>query len=251
MTSKIFAGKSLWCMYFFAELWTLNHNTYHESTSTHAADGLKIVPRRALRCVCPGLPFHGKVLLATISLVLSLQTGLSPTVTEAKCAHGKGKAENMGKTIWMTIKSRSDGDFPARRTLDFPPDFLAQKEALWCSGGWQECLGSDPLRLFLPSFPNNVKVDLSSTASLLPMFGSKVQSRDQQQPWGALSHGLLHRIAPLQVSTERHTTLPNFTFYGWSIYVSCRHPHRCLAFQNAGSGWSWHQFFLWGCWRRM
>ena len=140
------------------------------------------MPRRALRGACPGLPFPEKLLLATISLVLSLQTGLSPIVTEAKCAHRKGKTENMGETIWMTIKSRSDGDFPARRTPDFLPDFPGQNEALRRSGGWQDCLGSDPLRFFLPSFPNNVKVDLSSTASLLPTFGSKVQRRDQQQP---------------------------------------------------------------------
>lgn len=82
----------------------------------------------------------------------------------------------------MTTKSRPGGDFPARRTLDFPPDFPGQKEALWHGGGWQDCLGSDPLRFFLPSFPNNVKVDLSSAASFLPTFGSKVQSRDQRQP---------------------------------------------------------------------
>lgn len=29
VASKIFAGKALWRMYFFAELRTLNHNTYH------------------------------------------------------------------------------------------------------------------------------------------------------------------------------------------------------------------------------
>lgn len=227
-------------MYFSAQLWTLNHNTYHEPTSTQTADGLKIVPRRVLCRACPGLPSSEKLLLATISLILSLQTGLSPIVTEANCAHRKGKTENMGEIIWMTIKSRSDGDFPARRASDFPPDFPGQKEALWHSGGCQNCLGSDPLRLFFPSFPKNIRVDLSSTASLLPMFGSKVRSRDQRQPWGALSHGLLQRIAPLQVSMERHTTLPNFSFYRWSFCVSFRHLHRCLAFQNAESIWSWH-----------
>lgn len=58
----------------------------------------------------------------------------------------------------MTIKSRSDGDFP--------PTFLGQKQALCCGRGWQNCRGSDPLRLFLPSPHSNTKVGL--TQQLLP-----------------------------------------------------------------------------------
>ena len=82
----------------------------------------------------------------------------------------------------MMTKRGSDGVFPARRAPSFPPASPGQKEAPWRGVGWQDCLRSDPLRLFLGSFLNNVKVGLSSTAPLLPTSASKVQSRDQRQP---------------------------------------------------------------------
>lgn len=183
----------------FAERWTLNHNTHHESTSTQAAYGLKVVPRRALHCVCfwSTFPWKASASLILLSLILSLKTGLSQMViTEAKCVHRKRKTENMGKTIWMTIKSKSDGQFLARRTPDFPPDFLGQNEAvLWGGAG-----GSVPyLTLwgfsclpFLVTLKQILAQQLPFLLRLAARFGAEASSSPEEPFLMACYKGLLH-----------------------------------------------------------
>lgn len=112
---------SLWCMHFCAEQWTLNHEpwitTPTVSQHQHTADD-KDGAKRGLTYAHPGLHFPKELLLATISQVLSLQTGNS---RQSSAQQGQKQSvlqqrgrptEKTGETLWRTVKNKSDVDYP-------------------------------------------------------------------------------------------------------------------------------------------
>lgn len=128
--------------------------------------------------------------------------------------------------------------------------FLGEKEALCCGRGWQNCTGSDPLRLFLPSSPNNIKQLLASSPPLCDC----VWQQGSVQMWAsALGSPVLWSIMKNCSAAGRcgepHNT-SRLQLLQMNVCVSFRHLHKCLALQNSERIWSGHSFFG-GIFRRM
>lgn len=98
----------------------------------------------------------------------------------------------------------------------------------------------------MPSSPTNIKgfptqQFLPSPVPSVAVFGSKVQCRGVQ--YCPVLQSITKDCSAAGGRGEPHNT-SKLQLLQMNVCVSFRHPHECLAFENAESIWSWHSYFV-------